>query len=424
MRQSDEIQTGVAAPAPPRLGVYVHFPYCLAKCPYCDFVSYATERDGIDHAGYADAVVAELEARAPDVAGRRLASVFFGGGTPSLWDPRQLGRVLAAVRERLDAGVSDVEVTVECNPTSLDADRARALVDVGVNRLSVGVQSLDAARLRTLGRLHDVDGAKEAVRGALASGAARVSADLIFGLPDESPEAARAEAVELSDLGLSHLSCYQLTIEPGTRFGELARARPAAPRRRRSAVAESFRSPSDEALSARGLQSTTRSRDSRAAPPRGAAQPRVLEGRGVPRARLRRLRLRPRPGRRRGRTVPEPPLPRAVRRGMEQDHGQGRQGSAEADAHSREAVDEAAHARERIMLGLRVAEGVDMRGAWTPERERTAAVLEGRGRLQRAGDWLSIPKAAWLWADAHGGAPFLIAFETVECRPGRRATCG
>src|SRR5580704_4054191 len=121
-------------------GVYVHFPWCLAKCPYCDFVSYVTP--AIDHAGYADAVLRELESRAPAFAGRRVESIFFGGGTPSLWDARELGRVLEGIRRRLGAAGDSIEVTVECNPTSIDGDRARALLDAGVNRLSIGVQSL------------------------------------------------------------------------------------------------------------------------------------------------------------------------------------------------------------------------------------------------------------------------------------------
>jgi oxygen-independent coproporphyrinogen-3 oxidase len=206
------------------LGIYVHFPYCLAKCPYCDFTSFATPREEIPHAGYADAVIAELHRRAAGLAGRQTATVFFGGGTPSLWDPAELGRVLAAILERFPP-VPDVEITAECNPSSLDEARARALVAAGVNRLSVGVQSLDRERLSFLGRLHDPPGALRAVEAALASGA-RVSADLIFGVQGGSPQSAEAaahEAGSVVDLGLSHVSAYGLTIEPGTRFGDLHR---------------------------------------------------------------------------------------------------------------------------------------------------------------------------------------------------------
>src|SRR5689334_2858788 len=106
--------------------IYVHFPYCLAKCPYCDFISYAATRESIDHVGYADAVLRELRARANAFAGRSIASVFFGGGTPSLWDPKELGRVLAGALELFQT-TADLEVTVECNPTSLDRERAEAL---------------------------------------------------------------------------------------------------------------------------------------------------------------------------------------------------------------------------------------------------------------------------------------------------------
>jgi coproporphyrinogen III oxidase-like Fe-S oxidoreductase len=129
------------------MGVYVHYPYCLSKCPYCDFASYATERSAAPQSGYADAVLRELALRSNDLAGRSLATVFFGGGTPSLWAPRELGRALAGIRGAFEQRSADVEVTVECNPTSFDEDRARALIDVGVGRVSIGVQSLDPRRL-------------------------------------------------------------------------------------------------------------------------------------------------------------------------------------------------------------------------------------------------------------------------------------
>src|SRR5512143_521189 len=153
--------------------VYVHFPHCLEKCPYCDFVSYKTPREAIDHAGYADAVLRELEARAGAFEGRTVASLFFGGGTPSLWEPEQLGRVVRGVKGRF-ATTGDLEITVECNPTSLDGERAAALAGAGVNRLSIGVQSLRDPELRFLGRLHDAAGAVRAIEGASRSPIARV----------------------------------------------------------------------------------------------------------------------------------------------------------------------------------------------------------------------------------------------------------
>jgi oxygen-independent coproporphyrinogen-3 oxidase len=204
------------------LHVYVHFPWCLEKCPYCDFVSFKTTREAIDHDAYARAVIRELEARASWLRDtHRVATVFFGGGTPSLWEPSALGSVIRAIRSSF-ACEDDVEITAECNPTSLDRARAAGLVEAGVGRLSVGVQSLDAERLKFLGRLHDPDSARRAVETAIAI-APRVSADLIFGLPGQPAEEAAAHAAELVDLGLNHLSAYSLTIEPGTRFGELAR---------------------------------------------------------------------------------------------------------------------------------------------------------------------------------------------------------
>jgi oxygen-independent coproporphyrinogen-3 oxidase len=378
-------------------GVYVHFPYCLAKCPYCDFVSYVPgPSDGaptasgskppIDHVGYADAVVAELEARQELLAGRVVTTLFFGGGTPSLWEPLQLGRVVSAVREQLDCA-PDMEVTVECNPTSIDDDRARALADVGVGRVSIGVQSLRDDRLRHLGRLHDADGGRQAVRSALRA-IPRVSADLIFGLPDQSPEQARDEALELVGLGLSHASCYQLTIEPGTRFGELAK-RGRLPLADDGAVAEAFLA-IDEALSSRGLRHYE---VSNYAVPGQEARHNLGYWRGDEYLGL---------GcaaygftlheRGRGVRYRNDPSPDRYVRG--------------ADA-TPEPLDAATLLRERIMLGLRVHDGFDLAEAgralgtsgWTPERERAAAWLVGRGRIVREGSRLRVPRNAWLWTD-------------------------
>jgi oxygen-independent coproporphyrinogen-3 oxidase len=151
-----------------------------------------------------------------------LASVFFGGGTPSLWEPAELGRVLRAIRGAFGSHDSELEITVECNPSSLDQRRAAELCDAGVNRLSIGVQSLDAQRLRFLGRLHDGPGALAAVRAALAE-IPRVSADLMFGMPEQTPDDFLSEVSQVLELGLKHLSVYALTIEPQTQFGELYR---------------------------------------------------------------------------------------------------------------------------------------------------------------------------------------------------------
>ncbi|KYF54629.1 coproporphyrinogen III oxidase, partial [Sorangium cellulosum] len=238
---------------------YVHFPWCLKKCPYCDFVSFAKAREAIDHRGYADAVLAELRRRADALGERELRSVFFGGGTPSLWEPDEMGRVLAAITAAAGRLSPDLEVTVECNPTSLDEQRARAFRAIGVNRLSVGVQGLDAERLRFLGRLHDPDGGLGALAAALRSGMPRVSGDLIYGVAvgtaeqtrEQGAEQAAAEARAVAATGVSHISAYSLTIEPGTSFGELAR-RGRLPLAADDGVADAFFA-IDEALEAEGL---------------------------------------------------------------------------------------------------------------------------------------------------------------------------
>jgi len=198
---------------------YVHFPWCLKKCPYCDFASAAVERAEVRDQEYADALIAELASR--DVGGRRLGSVFFGGGTPSLWAASALGRTLHAIREAFDSS-GELEVTVECNPTSIDAEQARALREVGVNRLSIGVQSLDNENLRFLGRLHDAAGALTALRGARTE-MERVSSDLMFGMPGQGPDAFAGEIDQILETGVEHVSAYALTIEPDTRFGALHR---------------------------------------------------------------------------------------------------------------------------------------------------------------------------------------------------------
>jgi len=205
------------------LGVYIHFPWCARKCPYCDFATEPREATAIPHAAYADAVLRELEARAPTLEGAELVSVFFGGGTPSLWDTSELGRVLTGIRGAFAQHAGEVEVTVECNPSSLSAQGVEGLARAGVNRLSVGVQSLSDDRLRFLGRLHDSRGALAALRDATRV-FSRVSADLMFGMPGQTPRALEAEIDALLELGLWHISAYALTIEPATPFGEQARS--------------------------------------------------------------------------------------------------------------------------------------------------------------------------------------------------------
>ncbi len=201
----------------PAFGIYVHWPFCVAKCPYCDFNSHV--RDAIDEAGWRDALLADLSAQAARAQGRTVTSIFFGGGTPSLMAPATVGAVLdrIAATWRLAA---DIEVTLEANPASAEVARFRDLRAAGVGRVSIGVQSLDDAALRMLGRAH---GAAEARRAIAAAAAAfpRYSFDLIYARPGQDEAAWRAELAAALALAGDHLSLYQLTFEPGTRFEQL-----------------------------------------------------------------------------------------------------------------------------------------------------------------------------------------------------------
>lgn len=387
--------------------IYIHFPWCLAKCPYCDFVSYAADREDIDHAGYADAVVREAEGRARQLEARgrslEIGSIFFGGGTPSLWEPRELGRVLDRLRAVFPIK-ADLEVTVECNPTSLDEARARALRDAGVGRLSIGTQSLRGEQLKFLGRLHDPDGARRAIEAALASGIERVSTDLIFGLPGQSTEDARDQALALAGTGLQHLSCYQLTIEPGTQFGE-RKKRGLLPMADEAIVADAFLA-IEEALESRGLRHYEIS--NYAAPGEEArhnlAYWRGDEYVGLGCAAFGFARDATRTGRGlRWRNAIEPKKYVAATNTLRDDV----LGEGDGVSMFAEELDGLALLRERIMLGLRLAEGVDLGRAgselgidpWTPERLRAVERLVDRGRLTRQGDLLTIPRAAWLFTD-------------------------
>ncbi len=200
--------------------VYVHFPWCAKRCPYCDFATRKIDRSDLPHRAYADAVLRELWARKTGLDGRRLASIFFGGGTPSLWQAEELGRVLQGIREAFGSEVDDLEISVECNPNSLDRQKALALASVGVNRISLGVQSMRNDQLRFLGRLHDREEALGAIAAAQEA-VPRVSADLMFGMPKQSLVRPEVEAILAT--GVEHVSAYALTIEQGTQFGELQR---------------------------------------------------------------------------------------------------------------------------------------------------------------------------------------------------------
>lgn len=380
--------------------MYVHFPWCLKKCPYCDFLSVAAAREAIPHRAYADAVLRDLAARLPLLgADYRLETVFFGGGTPSLWATDELGRVLQGVLGAFAGHLApEVEVTAECNPTSLDLDKARALADVGVNRLSLGVQGLDAERLAFLGRLHDPSGGIDAARAALRSQMPRVSVDFIFGVAGQTPEQAASEARTLAGLGTTHLSAYALTIEPGTEFGARAK-KGRLPLLDEAQVADSFTAV-DEALGQAGFEHYEISNFAR----QGHVSRHNLGywrgydylglGTGawgtvtLPSGRVR-YRNSPSPERYQASTFAAP-------------FQEGPDGCAVV-----EPIDAETSLRERIMLGLRLAEGFDLEASANelgvsplPDgRKRALDQLLKNGRIELDRRRLRIPKPQWLFAD-------------------------
>ncbi|ROU03155.1 radical SAM family heme chaperone HemW [Histidinibacterium lentulum] len=196
-------------------GLYVHWPFCQAKCPYCDFNSHVVA--GVDQERWARALVAEIRRYGEQTGPRVLGSVFFGGGTPSLMGPETVAAVLEAVRETWPRA-NDLEVTLEANPTSVEAGRFRGYRDAGVTRVSLGVQALDDESLRRLGRLHSADEARAAF-GIARDVFERVSFDLIYARQDQGVEDWRRELGAALALAVDHLSLYQLTIEEGTAFG-------------------------------------------------------------------------------------------------------------------------------------------------------------------------------------------------------------
>ena len=205
----------VSLQALPPLALYVHLPWCLRKCPYCDFNSHAS-RGELPEAEYLSALVADLEAALPLVWGRRVLSVFIGGGTPSLFSPAGIDRLLADIRARLPLEPG-CEVTLEANPGTFERERFRAYRSAGVTRLSIGVQSFDDARLQAIGRVHDAAQARAAVAEAAAS-FETFNLDLMYALPGQDLAALRADLDQALAFAPPHLSVYHLTIEPNTEF--------------------------------------------------------------------------------------------------------------------------------------------------------------------------------------------------------------
>ena len=195
--------------------LYVHWPFCLSKCPYCDFNSHVSA--SIDMDRWQNAYLAELDRAAAETPDRRLSSIFFGGGTPSLMEPSLVGAIIERATA-LWTPANDIEITLEANPTSVEAARFQGFRAAGVNRVSVGVQALNDDDLRKLGRMHSADEALRAVDTAMTT-FDRVSFDLIYARQDQSAEAWEAELARALAVGTDHLSLYQLTVEPGTVFG-------------------------------------------------------------------------------------------------------------------------------------------------------------------------------------------------------------
>lgn len=216
----------------PPLSLYVHIPWCVRKCPYCDFNSHewrdasprgqaeSSDEDRLAHGlpddAYVDALIADVEAALPSIWGRSVASVFIGGGTPSLFSASSIDRLLSALRARLSLQ-PDCEITLEANPGTFERDKFADFFAAGVNRLSLGIQSFDDAMLRALGRVHDAGEARRAVESALTV-FGDVNLDLMFALPGQTVGAARRDAATAISFAPAHLSFYQLTLEPNTLF--------------------------------------------------------------------------------------------------------------------------------------------------------------------------------------------------------------
>ncbi|HEU4623289.1 MAG TPA: radical SAM family heme chaperone HemW [Steroidobacteraceae bacterium] len=202
--------------AAPPLSLYVHLPWCVRKCPYCDFNSYAV-KDTLPESAYVAALERDLEAQAPDVDGREVITIFFGGGTPSLFSPDAIGRVLETARRHL-AVAADAEVTLEANPGTIERGRFTGYRSAGVNRVSLGAQSFDARQLEALGRIHSPADTVRAAEELHAAGLTNFNIDLMYALPGQDARGAADDVAQALALAPAHLSHYQLTIEPGTRF--------------------------------------------------------------------------------------------------------------------------------------------------------------------------------------------------------------
>jgi len=331
-------------PAHTPLGVYIHWPFCKSKCPYCDFNSHV--REGVDQERWRKALLTELEHAAREAPGRQVETMFFGGGTPSLMDPATVAILIERVKDLWDVA-RDVEITLEANPTSVEAGRFAALAQAGVNRLSLGVQSLEDAALHFLGREHSSDQALAAIDTARRH-FARYSFDLIYARPGQTVACWADELERALALAGEHLSLYQLTLERGTRFfTEHARGTFALPGEEQAAAMFEF---TQTRLAAAGLPAYEVSNHAR---PGAACRHNLIYWRyqdyvGVgPGAHGRFAEINAKRATRRM-SGPEAWLEAVERRG----HGT----AEEARVEGPELVEEA------LMVGLRLAEGIDRAG--------------------------------------------------------------
>ena len=382
------------------IALYVHWPFCVSKCPYCDFNSHV--RAGIDQDAWREALLADLAHEARLLPGRRLGSIFFGGGTPSLMEPGTAAAVIAAARAYWPADEA-IEITLEANPNSVEAARFADLAAAGVNRLSLGLQSFDDRALAFLGRAHSAREGFAALETAQKH-FRRVSFDLIYALPGESEDGWAATLAQALSLGTSHLSLYQLTIEPGTRFASMV-ARGAFEPLDADSAAGLFEL-TDAMTSAAGVPAYEISNHARAGQQsrHNLTYWRYGDYAGIgPGAHGRRLGMRTVRHRK-----PENFLRGIVRNG----HGL----AEEAALSAHEAGDEA------LVMGLRLAEGVDA-GALAARFGLEAIVdwarverLVGSGHLERDGSRIAVTARGRLLLDAILGeiaAPISAAAEPM-----------
>ena len=200
----------------PPLSLYIHIPWCVRKCPYCDFNSHAAD-DHLPETEYIRAIIKDLEQQLPNVWGRRLHSIFIGGGTPSLFSPQSIQQLLSQIRMLIPCP-PDMEITMEANPGTFEQEKFNGFFQAGINRLSIGIQSFNDKQLKQLGRIHSAQEALNAIETAKLAGFENINLDIMFGLPEQSPKQGLQDLQTAIDCQPSHLSWYQLTLEPNTLF--------------------------------------------------------------------------------------------------------------------------------------------------------------------------------------------------------------